>query len=133
MGNIKKTRFHKENTPYTKDSHKTKSTRKNKNEDISNYFKKIDIDLATLEKIGCAFLTVGYLQFILGADLDIKETLEINNTGLKSTAVTLNGSELILIGYFLLFIVAYDRFYEKLDENIVSQVLEEFKSVLNDI
>lgn len=90
-----------------------------KNDSLEDEFKKLDIELATIEKIGSSLLLIGYLYFIIGSDIDIKDTLDINNTGLRATSITLQGGELILAGYVLLFIVAYERLTEKIEQNIL--------------
>ena len=94
-------------------------------ENIENFLDKLDIDLANVEKFGSTLLAIGYLLFIKGSDLDILDTLDINNTGLTSTSVTLEGAKLILIGYIALFLVAEYRLDEKVfrkdvtDEKII--------------
>ena len=93
--------------------HKRKKTDK-ASENIDDFIDKIDIDLATLEKFGSALLVVGYILFIKGADLDILDTLNINETGFTSTSVTLEGGKLILLGYIVLFLVADYRLREKI-------------------
>lgn len=93
--------------------HKRKKTDKT-SENIDDFIDKIDIDLATLEKFGSALLVVGYILFIKGADLDILDTLNINETGFTSTSVTLEGGKLILLGYTVLFLVADYRLREKI-------------------
>lgn len=93
--------------------HKRKKTDKT-SENIDDFIDKIDIDLATLEKFGSALLVVGYILFIKGADLDILDTLNINETGFTSTSVTLEGGKLILLGYIVLFLVADYRLREKI-------------------
>lgn len=93
--------------------HKRKKTDK-ASENIDDFIDKIDIDLATLEKFGSALLVVGYILFIKGADLDILDTLNINETGFTSTSVTLEGGKLILLGYTVLFLVADYRLREKI-------------------
>ena len=93
--------------------HKRKKTDKT-SENIDDFIDKIDIDLATLEKFGSALLVVGYILFIKGADLDILDTLNINETGFTATSVTLEGGKLILLGYIVLFLVADYRLREKI-------------------
>ena len=93
--------------------HKRKKTDK-ASENIDDFIDKIDIDLATLEKFGSALLVVGYILFIKGADLDILDTLNINETGFTATSVTLEGGKLILLGYIVLFLVADYRLREKI-------------------
>lgn len=93
--------------------HKRKKTDK-ASENIDDFIDKIDIDLATLEKFGSALLVVGYILFIKGADLDILDTLNINETGFTATSVTLEGGKLILLGYTVLFLVADYRLREKI-------------------
>lgn len=88
-------------------------------ENIDDFLDKLDIDLATLEKFGSALLVIGYTFFIKGADLDISETLDINETGFTATSVTLEGGKLILLGYITLFLVADYRLNEKVFQNKV--------------
>ena len=85
----------------------------NRNEELDEYFKQLDIKFATLEKFGSSLLVIGYFLFIHGANIDILDSLDMNNTGETASSVTLLGAELILVGYALLFIVASDRLEEK--------------------
>ena len=67
------------------------------------------IELANLEKIGATLLVIGYSLFVVGANIDVTEILEIDENGPKATTVTLNGAEIVLIGYVVLWIVAEKR------------------------
>ncbi len=94
----------------------------NRNEELDEYFKQLDIKFATLEKFGSSLLVIGYFLFIHGANIDILDSLDMNNTGETASSVTLLGAELILVGYALLFIVASDRLEEKkLQNDLLSQ------------
>lgn len=73
----------------------------------------LDIDIANLEKTGLFFILYGYSIFVVGANLDILESLDINDTGYVPDTVTLYGQELVLTGYIILFIVASKRVSEK--------------------
>ncbi|EKY23317.1 hypothetical protein HMPREF0216_02987 [Clostridium celatum DSM 1785] len=86
-------------------------------EDIENYLNDLDIQLANLEKLGSSLLVIGYALFVYGSNIDILDTLGINNTGQTATSITLQGGELILYGYILLFIVSAKRLEEKIFEN----------------
>ena len=95
---------------------KNKTDSNETSESNSNFEQLItqqDIDLANLEKIGLFFLLYGYSIFVVGADLDILEALDINTTGYIPDSVTLYGQELVLTGYIILFIVASKRVAEK--------------------
>lgn len=67
------------------------------------------IELANLEKVGATLLVIGYSLFVVGANIDVTEILEIDENGPKATTVTLNGAEIVLIGYVVLWIVAEKR------------------------
>lgn len=86
---------------------------KSNNNKFEEYFNKLDIQLANIEKFGSSLLIIGYFLFIHGSNLDILEILDINNTGETSTSVTLLGAELILVGYVLLFIESTNRLEER--------------------
>ena len=63
----------------------------------------------------------GYSIFVVGANLDILEALDRNNTGYIPDSVSLYGQELVLTGYILLFIVASKRVAEKAFRNKVTE------------
>lgn len=96
--------------------------KENSSEELDEYFKQLDIKFASLEKFGSSLLVIGYFLFIHGANIDILDSLDINNTGETASSVTLLGAELILVGYAILFIVASDRLEEKkLQNELLSQ------------
>lgn len=96
--------------------------KKTETEELEEYFKQLDIKFATLEKFGSSLLVIGYFLFIHGANIDILDSLDRNNTGETASSVTLFGAQLILVGYTILFIVAYDRLEEKkLQNELLSQ------------
>lgn len=80
---------------------------------IEDFIKALDISIADLERIGALFLTFGYSNFFRGANLDIMDALDINNTGESPDEVTLFGQQLVLIGYTFLYIVSVKRIEEK--------------------
>ncbi|MGG7176672.1 hypothetical protein ACQPU1_03690 [Clostridium paraputrificum] len=86
-------------------------------ENIEAFIKNWNLNMATLEQLGSLIIAIGYIYFIFGADLDIKETLDINTNGASPTTVTLNGAEIILLGYIILWVVAKERLKEKEFEN----------------
>lgn len=86
---------------------------------INNFLNGIDIDLVDLEKIGAFFLIVGYANFIPAANLDILETLDINNTNVSSISVFLLGQKIVLLGYTILLIVALRRTNNKSSRNTI--------------
>ncbi len=93
-----------------------KKTSKTKNEDyrdsnnnIEDYIKDLEISLANLEKAGALFLSVGYFTFFIGANLDILEILNINNTGQSPDKTFFEGQSLTVLGYILLWIVSINR------------------------
>ena len=59
------------------------------NNNFEQLIKQQDIDLANLEKIGLFFLLYGYSIFVVGANLDILEALDMNNTGYIPDSVSL--------------------------------------------
>lgn len=85
----------------------------NASSELDDFIKRLDISLAELEELGLTFLLVGYSNFYIGADLDILEALDINNTGQHPDIVTLWGQNLVLIGYIFLWIVSTKRVEEK--------------------
>lgn len=86
-------------------------------ENIEAFIKNWNLNMANLEQLGSLIIAIGYIYFIFGADLDIKETLDINTNGASPTTVTLNGAEIILLGYIILWVVATERVKEKEFEN----------------
>lgn len=81
---------------------------------IDEYLKNIDINIAQLEKIGATFLSIGYAIFFYGADLDIKEATKNHDDYIPTDEVTLFGQTLVLIGYIILYIVNKRRIKEKI-------------------
>lgn len=102
----------KKNTTNSNETSDSNETSENNN-NFEQLIKQQDIDLANLEKIGLFFLLYGYSIFVVGANLDILEALDRNNTGYIPDSVTLYGQKLVLTGYILLFIVASKRVAEK--------------------
>ena len=94
----------KKNTTNSNETSDSNETSENNN-NFEQLIKQQDIDLANLEKIGLFFLLYGYSIFVVGANLDILEALDRNNTGYIPDSVTLYGQEL--------FIVASKRVAEK--------------------
>lgn len=92
--------------------------------DIEEYLDMLNIEIAEIEKIGASLLSVGYALFYLGADLDIQEVINDDNSFTQADDVTLFGQKMIFIGYIILFIVNRRRIDEKIlinkyeDENI---------------
>lgn len=81
----------------------------NSNENIEEYIQSLEISLANLEKAGALFLSIGYFTFFIGANLDILEILDINNTGQSPDKTFFEGQSLTVIGYILLWVVALNR------------------------
>ena len=86
---------------------------------IDSLLDGIDIDLANLEKIGAFFLVIGYSNFIPAANLDILETLNINNTNVSSISLFILGQKVVLLGYTILLIVALRRTNNKSSRNTI--------------
>ena len=110
----------KKNTTNSNETSDSNETSENNN-NFEQLIKQQDIDLANLEKIDLFFLLYGYSIFVVGANLDILEALDRNNTGYIPDSVTLYGQELVLTGYILLFIVASKRVAEKAFRNKVTE------------
>ena len=91
---------------YENETEKESSTTE---ECLDNYINNSNISLSNLEKVGAFLLSLGYSLFLIGAALDIAETLETNNTGVSPSDVFLYGEQLILIGYIILWGVASNR------------------------
>lgn len=85
---------------------------------IEEYIKKLDINLADLEKIGVFFILLGYSFYILAANLDILEALEKNNTETTPTDIFIFGQRFVVVGYIILYIVALKRVDERKIRNI---------------
>lgn len=80
------------------------------NEEVfEEYIKNLTISLANLEKLGVSLLIIGYAYFFYGAQLDILEVNECNDTGNTPTSAFLFGQQLSLLGYIVLWIVAKKR------------------------
>ena len=90
----------------TKNNNKTST---NSNNDIEEYIKNAEISLANLEKVGALFLSIGYFSFFIGANLDILDILDINDTGRSPDKTFFEGQSVTVIGYSLLWIVAKNR------------------------
>ena len=69
----------KKNTTNSNETSDSNETSENNN-NFEQLIKQQDIDLANLEKIGLFFLLYGYSTFVVGANLDILEALDRNNT-----------------------------------------------------
>lgn len=80
---------------------------------IEEYIIQLDISIANMEKIGCAFLIAGYANYIFAANIDILKALDENNTEQSAEEAFVFGQKLVLLGYILLFIVISKRLNEK--------------------
>lgn len=89
---------------------------------LEYYMKNTSLDLANLEKLGSAFLSFGYANYIRAAQLDTLDLLNMNQTGLKPSSITVFGQRFVLLGYITLFIVSSRRLTER--ALIVSMVKE---------
>ncbi|MBS5884589.1 MAG: hypothetical protein E6300_10850 [Clostridium sp.] len=93
-------------------------------DDIEEFIKNLDISLAELERTGATFLSVGYAFFAYAANVDIHDLLINNNTDVASAEITLQGQQLVLLGYIFLWVVAIKRIYSRnlrtthMEENI---------------
>lgn len=93
-------------------------------EDIEEFIKNLDIDLAELERTGATFLSIGYAFFAYAANVDIHDLLTNNNTDVASAEITLCGQQIVLLGYIFLWVVATKRVYSRnlrtthMEENI---------------
>ncbi|MCR1951120.1 MULTISPECIES: hypothetical protein [unclassified Clostridium] len=82
-------------------------------DDIEEFIKNLDINLAELERTGATFLSVGYAFFAYAANVDIHDLLTNNNTDVASAEITLQGQQLVLLGYIFLWVVAIKRVYSR--------------------
>lgn len=74
-------------------------------EELKNY----DLKLASLENLGGAITAIGYLLISFAGKKEYYNILS-NSTSIPSpTQLLLNGQTLIVIGYYILWIVATDR------------------------
>ena len=102
----------KKNTTNSNETSDSNETSENNN-NFEQLIKQQDIDLANLEKIDLFFLLYGYSIFVVGANLDILDAQDRNNTGETSEEAFLFSQRLVLLGYTLLWIVSLQRIYVK--------------------
>jgi hypothetical protein len=81
--------------------------------DIEEFIRNLDINLAELERTGATFISIGYAFFAYAANVDIHDLLTNNNTDVASARITLQGQQLVLLGYIFLWVVATKRVYSR--------------------
>lgn len=74
---------------------------------------KFEVNLGNIEKVGIAFLVVGYSNYIYAINLEILDAQDRNNTGKTPEEAFLFSQNLVVIGYILLWIVSSQRVYAK--------------------
>ena len=74
-------------------------------EDLENY----DLSLASLENLGGAITSIGYLFISLSGKKEYWNILTDSKSSPSPTELLLNGQILILIGYYILWRVASNR------------------------
>ena len=74
---------------------------------------KFEVNLGNIEKVGIAFLVVGYSNYIYAINLEILDAQDRNNTGKTPEEAFLFSQNLVVIGYILLWIVSAQRVYAK--------------------
>ncbi|MBY6809592.1 hypothetical protein [Clostridium botulinum] len=94
------------------DTESKKNNSENSTDNIDAFLKNLDITLPNLEKIGAAFLAIGYSTFLSAANLDIADALDVNDSGIVPFSVFVSGQKLNLIGYTILWIVSAERVKE---------------------
>ena len=82
-------------------------------DDIEELIRNLDINLAELERTGATFISIGYAFFAYAANVDIHDLLTNNNTDVASARITLQGQQLVLLGYIFLWVVAMKRVYSR--------------------
>ena len=82
-------------------------------DDIEEFIRNLDINLAELERTGATFISIGYAFFAYAANVDIHDLLTNNNTDVASAGITLQGQQLVLLGYIFLWVVATKRVYSR--------------------
>lgn len=90
-----------------------KDNKDNNNENIEDYIKNLDINIANLEKVGIFFILYGYSFYILACNLDILEALEENNTEIMPIDVFRFGQRFVVLGYIIMYIVSLNRTNER--------------------
>lgn len=80
---------------------------------IDQFIKNLGLNLADLEKLGAALLSLGYLYYINSAQVDTLEVLGISNGNETPEQIIVNGQRLVLLGYITLYIVSVKRLEEK--------------------
>ena len=78
-------------------------------EQVEEFIEQLDLSIAEQEKLGSFLISIGYTQFFRGADIEIMEILEGEESCQSPAAVTLFGQLLVLIGYIILWSVANQR------------------------
>ena len=74
---------------------------------------KFEVNLGNIEKVGIAFLVVGYSNYIYAINLEVLDAQGRNNTGKTPEEVFLFSQNLVVLGYILLWIVSSQRVYAK--------------------
>lgn len=80
---------------------------------IDQFIKNLGLNLADLEKLGAALLSIGYLYYVNSAQVDTLEILDIYNGNETPEQIIVNGQRLVLLGYITLYIVSVKRLEEK--------------------
>ena len=80
---------------------------------IDDFIKNIGLNLADLEKLGAALLSLGYLFYVNSSQIDRLGILNLYNGNETPEQIIVNGQTLVLSGYIVLYIVSLKRLEEK--------------------
>lgn len=104
------------------------------NEFNSDFFNRLDLDIANYEILGSALLIYGYSEFIMASNLD--KTITYNEmAGIESslgdpTLILISGETKITLGLIILNFVAYKRFFEQKLKGISGTNLEPYNTLV---
>lgn len=104
------------------------------NEFTSDFFNRLDLDIANYEIFGSALLIYGYYEFIMASNLD-KANAYNEMAGIESSLgdpilLLVSGEAKITLGLVILNFVAYKRFCEQKLKEVTGPNLEPYNTLV---
>ena len=104
------------------------------NEFTSDFFNRLDLDIANYKILGSALLIYGYSEFIIASNLDKTKTYN-EMAGIESslgdpTLILVSGEAKITLGLIILNFVAYKRFWEEKLKGVTGPNLEPYNTLV---
>lgn len=104
------------------------------NEFNSDFFNRLDINIANYEILGSALLIYGYYEFIMASNLD-KTNAYNEIAGIESSLgdpilILVSGEAKITLGLVILNFVAYKRFCEQKLKGVTGPNLEPYNTLV---